>query len=58
VASRAARLFPAEKYLKIPNGLAQGGQTAMFNPILPKEQVKAMNIGGFWPAKLADYLYR
>jgi len=30
----------------------------MFNPILPKEQVKAMNIGGFWPAKLTDYLYR
>lgn len=30
----------------------------MFNPILPKEQVKAMNIGGFWPVKLTDYLYR
>ncbi len=31
----------------------------MFNPILPKERVKAMNIGGFWPGKLTtDYLDR
>ena len=29
----------------------------MFNPILPDERVKAMNIGGFWPGKLTtDYL--
>ena len=45
VASRAARLFPAEDHLNIPDRL-------------PKEQVKAMNIGGFWPAKLPDYLDR
>lgn len=31
----------------------------MFNPILPNERVKAMNIGGFWPGKLTtDYLDR
>jgi len=31
----------------------------MFNPILPDERVKAMNIGGFWPGKLiTDYLDR
>lgn len=29
----------------------------MFDPILPKERVKAMNAGGFWPGKIAtDYL--
>ncbi|MDO8839489.1 MAG: cyclohexanecarboxylate-CoA ligase [Parvibaculum sp.] len=31
----------------------------MFNPILPDERVKAMNIGRFWPGKLiTDYLDR